>query len=84
MKEAEEAEKSGGLITCRAIVNTVIDFGIEDQDKKATFTADAQAAVERGAIETARVIYNHAIKVFPAKKGIWRRAALFEKEYGTT
>jgi pre-mRNA-processing factor 6 len=45
---------------------------------------DAEWFVAQGAIECARAVYCVALKAFPAKKGIWTRAALLEKEYGTT
>lgn len=35
------------------------------------------------AYECARAIYAHSLTVFTNKKGIWMRAAYFEKDYGT-
>lgn len=34
-------------------------------------------------VETARAIYEHTLAVFPGKKGVWRRAAMLEKQHGT-
>jgi pre-mRNA-processing factor 6 len=45
---------------------------------------EAEWFVTQGAIECARAVYCVTLKAFPAKKGIWTKAAVFEKEYGTT
>ncbi len=69
--------------TCQACVKAVIDLGIEEEDRKRTWIADADEAIKRGSVETARAIYSHALYVFPGKKSIWRRAAQLEKAKGT-
>jgi len=70
--------------TCIACVKAVIDLGIEEEDRKRTWMADADEAIKRGSVETARAIYGHALSVFPGKKSIWRRAAQLEKAKGST
>ena len=69
--------------TCIACVKAVIDLGIEEEDRKRTWMADADEAIKRGSVETARAIYGHALSVFPGKKSIWRRAAQLEKAKGS-
>lgn len=69
--------------TCLACVKAVIDLGIEEEDRKRTWMADADEAIKRGSVETARAIYGHALSVFPGKKSIWRRAAQLEKAKGS-
>lgn len=69
--------------TCLACVQAVIDLGIEEEDRKRTWMADADEAIKRGSVETARAIYAHALSVFPGKKSIWRRAAQLEKAKGS-
>lgn len=69
--------------TCLACVKAVIDLGIEEEDRKRTWMADADEAIKRGSVETARAIYAHALAVFPGKKSIWRRAAQLEKAKGS-
>ena len=69
--------------TCLACVKSVIDLSIEEEDRKRTWMADADEAIKRGSVETARAIYAHALAVFPGKKSIWRRAAQLEKAKGT-
>lgn len=44
---------------------------------------DAEQALARGSVETARAIYAHATATFPGKKGLWLRMANMEKRYGT-
>mmetsp|Transcript_33560 Transcript_33560/g.94959 ORF Transcript_33560/g.94959 Transcript_33560/m.94959 type:complete len:924 (+) Transcript_33560:85-2856(+) len=85
LKEAENSEKAKppSLATCKGIVNAVIGIGIETEDRKRTWKADAEEFLRRGAVETARAIYAHTLAVFPNKKGIWRRAAQLEKAHGT-
>ena len=63
---------------------STLGAGIEDEDRKHTWMEDAEWFVGQGAIECARAVYCVAVKAFPGRKGIWTRAAIFEKEYGTT
>lgn len=84
LQEAEAAERSQPpmIATCQACVKAVISRGIEEEDRKRTWMADAEEATKRGSLETARTIYQHALSVFPGKKSIWRRAAQLEKRKG--
>src|SRR4051794_11774635 len=43
---------------------------------------DAEQALSRGSVHTARAIYAHATSVFPSKKGLWLRMANLEKRHG--
>ena len=85
MQEAEAAERSQPPMTaaCLACVKAVIGLGIEEEDRKRTWMADADEAIKRGSVETARAIYAHALAMFPGKKSIWRRAAQLEKAKGS-
>ena len=71
------------LATCRSIVKSVVDMGVEDQDRWLTWEGDAADATRKGAFETARAIYAHALSVFPGDEEIWRAAASMEKQHGT-
>jgi Tfp pilus assembly protein PilF len=42
-----------------------------------------EEAAKRGALATARAIYEHALAAFPAKKGVWLAAARLEAERGS-
>uniref|UniRef100_T1JN63 Pre-mRNA-processing factor 6 n=1 Tax=Strigamia maritima TaxID=126957 RepID=T1JN63_STRMM len=80
---AIECEKAASVLTCQAIIRTVIGVGVEDEDRKHTWMEDAEACASQGTYECARAIYAHALAVFPSKKSIWLRAAYFEKNHGT-
>ena len=84
LKEAEAAEKNDPPATtvCKEIVRVTIGVGVEDEDRKRTWQADAEECRKRGSVETARAVYAHALSVFPAKKGLWMRAAQLEKAHG--
>ncbi|KAJ0174561.1 hypothetical protein K1T71_009669 [Dendrolimus kikuchii] len=82
-KEAIEAEKSGAVHTCQAVIRTIIGHGIEPEDQKHTWMEDAEACANAGAYECARAVYGYALSVFPSKKSIWLRAAYLEKQHGT-
>ncbi|XP_023221900.1 pre-mRNA-processing factor 6-like [Centruroides sculpturatus] len=83
LKDGIECEKAGSVLTCQAIIRTVIGIGVEDEDRKHAWMEDADACASQGAFECSRAIYAHALSVFPSKKSIWLRAAYFEKNHGT-
>ncbi|KAL9962298.1 hypothetical protein ACROYT_G031386 [Oculina patagonica] len=83
IKDAEESEKAGSVVTCRAIIDIVIGIGVEEEDRKHTWMEDANSCIANNAFECARAIYAHALSVFPSKKSVWLRAAHFEKNHGT-
>ena len=63
------------IATCQALVSTVIGLGVEEEDRKRTWMADADELLKRGSVETARAIYKKACEDFPGKKSVWRCAA---------
>ncbi|KAK3580260.1 hypothetical protein CHS0354_012789 [Potamilus streckersoni] len=83
IKDAEDCEKSGSIITCQEIIRAVISVGVEEEDCKHTWMEDAESCAAHGAYECARAIYAFALTEFPSKKSIWLRAAYFEKNHGT-
>jgi hypothetical protein len=64
-------------------VKNTIGIGVEDEDRKRIWVADAEECKKRCSIETARAIYAHALTVFLTKKSIWLKAAQLEKGHGT-
>lgn len=62
------------IATCRALVTEVIGLGVEEEDRKRTWMADASEVLKRGSVHTARAIYTHGTSVFPGKKSVWRCA----------
>lgn len=83
LKEAERVEQEGSPLTCAAIVKATIHHEIEDEDRYAVWMDDADALEERGSIETARAVIAFALKVFPERSKLWRRAAELEKQHGS-
>nr|SVE69638.1 EOG090X017X [Eubosmina coregoni] len=83
LKEAVDSEKAEAVLTCQAIIKSVIGHGVEDQDRKHTWLEDADSFTSQTAFECARAVYSHALDIFPAKKSIWLRAAHFERQHGS-
>ncbi|CAF1711609.1 unnamed protein product [Brassica napus] len=83
IEEAEACERTGAVATCKAIIENVIGFNVEEQDRKRTWVADAEECEKRSSIETARAIYAHSLTVFLTKKSIWIHAADLERSHGS-
>ena len=83
LREAERVEKEGSPMTCSAIVKATIHLDIEEEDRRTIWVEDAQAALERGCIETARSILAYTLHVFPDRASIWKQAVDLEKKHGS-
>ncbi|KAH7921622.1 hypothetical protein BV22DRAFT_1132130 [Leucogyrophana mollusca] len=83
LKEAEKCESDGSPRTCEAIVKATVGMEIEEEDRLDTWVSDAESAESRGVVGTARAILAYALKVFPDKRHLWRKAADLEKAHGT-
>ncbi|CAH8369077.1 unnamed protein product [Eruca vesicaria subsp. sativa] len=83
IEEAEACERTGAVATCKAIIENVIGFDVEEADRKRTWVVDAEECKKRSSIETARAIYAHALTVFLTKKSIWYNAANLERSHGS-
>jgi len=79
---AENAERTGMPAVCRSIVRTIAYYGIEDEDREATLTGDAEEALKKGSVEVARALYAVLLETFPGKEAIWRAAAQLEMQHG--
>lgn len=87
IKEANACEDAACILTCKALVNNTIFLGIDDEDRINTWMDDAENCINSSPkkyIETARAIYNYALKIFPTKKTIWIALGFLEKEHGTS
>lgn len=84
LREAETAEQATPpmVVTCRAIVREVVDVAVDEHDRKDTYHRDAAEAADRGCVETARAILEHACEAFPSSETSWRAAADLEKRLG--
>lgn len=83
LKDAVDAEKSGSVHTCRALIRNVIGIGVEEEDQVETWIEDAQSCETEGAFECGRAIFTHALKLHPTRKQLWLDAVEFEKKHGT-
>ncbi|KAG9969372.1 hypothetical protein KCU78_g24029, partial [Aureobasidium melanogenum] len=81
---AENCEEEGANLTCKAIVEHTLGWGLdEDDDRKKIWMDDAKSSMVRGRYQTARSIYAYAIRVFPNSSIIWLAAADMERNHGT-
>ncbi len=53
------------------------------QAKALTSVWRLQEALDRGSVETARAILQHAVSVFPGKKSLYKALAQLERQHGT-
>ncbi|KAJ8094354.1 U4/U6 x U5 tri-snRNP complex subunit Prp1 [Marasmius tenuissimus] len=83
LKEAEKCEAQGSVRTCEAIVKATVFMDVEEEDRLDTWIDDAESALARGMVGTARAVLAYALKVYPDKKTLWIRAAGLEKSHGT-
>ena len=84
LKEAEAAERSTPpmVLTCAAIVAAVAGLGVEPEDRRRTWLADADEMARRGSTETARALFAELQREFPAREDVWLEAAKLEKAVG--
>ena len=83
LNEAELAERSGAIETCKAIVTTTVGLGVDELDRRNTWLNDASMCEAKGALHTARAVYSQLLSHFADKKSLWIKAAQFEKSHGT-
>lgn len=83
LKEAERCESESSPRTCEAIIKATVGMEIEEEDRLDTWVTDAESAESRDKVGTARAILAYALKVFPDKRHLWRKAADLEKAHGT-
>ena len=69
-------------MTCRAIVNATIDYGIDKDEREKVLLEDIVGCINRKCFETARAIYTYLLDAFPEKQDLWLRAIESEKKYG--
>jgi pre-mRNA-processing factor 6 len=83
LKEAESCEKSDppSFAVCRAIVDNVVGFGVEQEDKKRTWLGDAQEFMKKGSIRTARAMYRQVCEEFASHEDVWLEAAELERNH---
>lgn len=61
---AQNMEKAEAYETCRCIVHNTLPIGIENEDRRHTWTADAESCIQSGFTHTARAIYAYSLAIF--------------------
>ncbi len=83
LKEAEAAEFAGAPLTSAAIVKCTLGRGVDDEDRQRTWADDANAALSRNAVATARAMLAHSLATFPTKRSLWLQAVELERKHGS-
>jgi PRP1 splicing factor, N-terminal. len=84
LKEAEMAEAAQAPITSAAIIKHTIGIAVDVEDRRRTWADDANGALSRGAIATARAILAHSLAAFPSKRSLWMQAVELERKHGNS
>ena len=83
LADAVETERAGSPLTAQAIIKAVIEYGVDEEDRKHTWLEDAENLASEGAVACARAVYAHAIaNGFGERKSVWLAAAVFERAHG--
>jgi len=71
-------------MTCRAIINATIDYGIDEDEREKILLEDIMDCLARKSVETARSIYAFLLNVHPERQELWLKVIDFEKTHGTS
>lgn len=82
LAEAVKCEAQGSILTAQALVKATIAFGVDEDARLDTWMDDAQNALSQNKVHIARAIYSFALRAFPTRESLWRKAADLEREYG--
>lgn len=85
LEDAENCDKAGSVETCQAIVEAVLDVGVDEEDRMDTWMEDAERCINHGAYNCARAIFAHALQSgnHRTSEDLWLKVAFFEREHGT-
>ncbi|PWZ01592.1 putative pre-mRNA splicing factor prp1 [Testicularia cyperi] len=83
LQEAERVDREGSPMTSSGIIRATLHLDVEEEDRRSVWVEDAQAALDKGCVETSRAILAYTLRVFPDRPGIWTQAAQLEKAHGT-
>ena len=64
-------------------MKATVAMELEDEDRLDTWVGDAESAEAKGMDSTSRAILSYALKVYPDRRNLWRKAADLEKTHGT-
>lgn len=80
---AEDAERDGAVRTAAALVEAVLPLGVDEEDRRRTWLADADAFDAAGLVHCTRAAYALALAHFPSLASLWLRAATLEEKHGS-
>ncbi|KAJ9449609.1 Protein STABILIZED1 [Diplonema papillatum] len=78
--EAQKSEAANYPYTCQCIVFSAIGLDLDPDERKHTWTEDAEKCTARKAYRTARAIYSFALQRFPQDVPLWLAAAGLERK----
>lgn len=83
LAEAVKCEAAGSINTAQAIVKATIALGLDEDVRLDTWLDDAATALSQDKVHIARAIYTFALRTYPSKQSLWRKAADLERQHGT-
>lgn len=82
LSDAEKCETKGYPGTAAAVIHATLAMGVADEDRYRTYTSDATATLQHGAVATARAILKETVLQFPRKKAVWNQSIQLEQANG--
>lgn len=61
-----------------------MEIGVESVNRKKIWMSDAETALSKGMILTAKSLYTNAIRVMPKDEDVWMALAQLELNHGTS
>jgi len=84
IEQAETCEDEGAPLTCKAIIENALGWGLDqNDDKKKIWLDDARSSTIRGKFQTARAMYAYALREYSNSSTIWTAATDMERNHGT-
>ncbi|XP_053992594.1 pre-mRNA-processing factor 6-like [Hylaeus volcanicus] len=84
LKFAEESEKTSYKQTCIMIVKVTMSIGVESVNRARIWLEDAEGALSRGCVETARSLYTNCLQFLRGFEKGWISLAQLELHHGTS
>ncbi len=84
LQEAEICETAGAPLTCEALITNTVFLGLDDEDRLDTWMSDVDTFLARSPprVVAARAVIAHALKTFPADRGLWTCRVSLERAHG--
>ena len=78
---AQWLKEAGAPLKSTVIVKYTVGRGVGNEDRQRTWADDANYALSRNTIATARAILAHSLAAFPTKRSLWIRAVDLERKH---